>query len=314
VLGTIVATLALLIATPEQSAKPAEVGQQHQPPKQNADKSGGVVTPNEVLTPKRQRNPGREKKDGDADPDRWTHGDTIQTITAAATALYFGATVWILMQMRRANKHADDTHEESKADTAASLRLTADGLAETRRAVEVAATQAKAMAETVQIARLDQRAWVGVMKVTGRPAIGDRLDVGVDIQNTGRTPALSARSKMRVRLLSEYVGPALSDAQWVPFALRSRGVLAPGALSHLANCARTGVEPMVLTARDVAEIASGKLSVFVDGRIDYKDVFGAEHWVCFCYVWNRTDDCYTQYESGNETDEFLGATQAGIED
>ncbi|MEK6375882.1 MAG: hypothetical protein AABO58_24665 [Acidobacteriota bacterium] len=181
-----------------------------------------------------------------------------------------------------------------------------------KESADAALLQAKRMEETVRIARLDQRAWVGVVGVMHTALVSDfPFEVGVNIINSGKTPA-KGTVKMRVRMLPEFMKPDLADAAWVPGGTRSDGIFFPNALNHLRNYVRAGVEMTTLTKANVASIQVGMSKVFVDGRIDYVDVFDAAHWTEFRFVWNAIQDVFTQCSEGNGTDDEWVPRQAAI--
>lgn len=68
---------------------------------------------------------------------RWTHADWIQVVTAVSTALYFCATVWILVEMKRANKRERRIAVRSLWLTRKSNKLTSDSLNFTRESFEL---------------------------------------------------------------------------------------------------------------------------------------------------------------------------------
>jgi len=167
------------------------------------------------------------------------------------------------------------------------------------------------------IAKLDQRAWVGVVSLMHTPLTSNRpFEVGVNIMNSGKTPA-KGRTKMRARMLPEFVPPELAGAQWLPGGMQSHAIFFPNALGHTRNYVRSGVEMTTMTNGDVATLLTGFNKVFVDGRIDYVDVFGQPHWTEFRYVWNAFQDVFTQCSEGNSTDDEwtpLGEVAESTED
>jgi hypothetical protein len=136
--GCRVALLAFLLVTPQQSSKSGEVGQQHQPATKQASKPVTTTTAHQVLPENGQSDTSGKKDSGGADANRWTHADWIQAVTAAATALYFCATVWILVEMKRANTRERRIAARSLWLTRKSNKLTADSLKFTRDSFELA--------------------------------------------------------------------------------------------------------------------------------------------------------------------------------
>jgi hypothetical protein len=198
----------------------------------------------------------------------------------------------------------DDTHDLAIA-AQSQIELLAKHVDAAKLAADSAHHNVLVAVAQSNIARLNQRAWVGFVKIESRPspfAIGGWLQVGVDIRNTGKTPARGI-TRMRVRIMPEWEPPELVDAPWQPSSIRTRAIFFPGALSHVSNYARSGNDPIVLTPDLFFEIHTGALKVFVDGRIDYSDVFGVAHWSEFRSIWNPAESVFTQCEEGNGTDD-----------
>jgi|GEM_PF-1451675 len=247
------------------------------------------------------------------------------------TTLYLGATVKIWLAMKASNELAKAAQKEGKDAADADRELMGQQLAEMKttsagtldlalaakgqidllaKHVEAAKLAADSAHNSVlvavaqsNIARLDQRAWVSFMKIECRPfVIGKWIQVGVDVRNTGKTPARGT-TKMRVRILPDWEPPELAEAPWLPSGVRSRAMFFPGALSHTSGYARSGNEPIVLTTSLLLQINTGALKIFADGRIDYSDAFGAVHWSEFRCVWHPVECVFTQCEEGNGTDD-----------
>jgi hypothetical protein len=265
-----IAFLALLFAAPpQQSAKPGEVGQQHQQPQPNAEKAGNVVTPNEQLTKNPEPDPHRKEQSGKGDPDPWRHGDTINTITAVATALYFAATVSILVLMRDANKKAEKAYEDSARDTAESLRLTRE-------------SNAAAISQAQTIKRV-LRAWLATGDVARIPDINALPDkVLVPLLNTGHSPAQNVRIHIVMAFLNTLQFP--SEPEFPPFveedgAVRSTTIIPSGESKTVV------AEMPSLDDSQLHAITDRKGALFLYGRVEYADIFGDQHLTTFA-MWN----------------------------
>lgn len=58
----------------------------------------------------------------------------------------------------------------------------------------------------------------------------------------------------------------------------------------------------MLTTANVEDITSGKTKIYAHGRCDYADVFGAKHWMTFCFELDTRDlTSFTPCEAHNNT-------------
>jgi hypothetical protein len=249
---------------------------------------------------------GKEDK-GHASPDWPSWAVAFFTFGLFVTAVF----QWLAMhgqrklmagQLASMKTTGDDTHELALA-AKSQIELLTKHVEAAKLAADSAHNSVLVAFAQSNIAKLDQRAWVGVVGVMHTPLTPNRpFEVGVDIMNSGKTPA-KGKTAIRVRMLRVFEKPELKDATWAPMSTRSHGIFFPNALCHIRNYVRAGVEMSILTEADIATIKVGVNSVFVDGRIDYVDVFGHSHWTEFRYVWNTFQDVFTQCSEGNSTDD-----------
>lgn len=128
----------------------------------------------------------------------------------------------------------------------------------------------KALDASIAASRTDQRAWLGVKDITlSHPlVINLPIDISVNTFNSGRTPALDAD------LVEISVGD--SETHMTKTAPSTgRGVVAPNNNEVFLSSAAS--------PNNVIEaLISGRIRVYVRGRLEYKDIFGSPHQTLFC--------------------------------
>ena len=152
-----------------------------------------------------------------------------------------------------------------------------------------------------------ERAWMSVAPVQLNPAFGAgdannpqyRLAVGMNISNTGRTPARILRSTLLY---------AWTDNSWpLPFTpvylpeeitIHSGLLLMPNSqpIAHIAF-----LKPFdVLTVEQVEAVKDRKAFVYAYGFVEYRDVFDEKvvHETRFCYVYNFPQPGEPQFLKG----------------
>jgi hypothetical protein len=157
----------------------------------------------------------------------------------------------------------------------------ADDARSSRRHVrqQLAIAQASVDATDAQM-RLDQRAWVAVSDVRATDfAIGLPFVITVVFKNTGKTPAEHFRVASALDPIAEGHKPAFADLGAI-----SRGLLLPNGEANVMLNA-TSQSATGVTKSGLEQVKSGKLIIYVHGRITYDDVFGCHHWTTFCHFW-----------------------------
>ncbi len=162
---------------------------------------------------------------------------------------------------------------------------------------------------TIANFKRDERAWMAFKFMEGNLTftIGKSFLVPTQIVNTGKTPARDVRGKIVVGVLKngERLGLDYSPghAHYQVFA----GTIFPtGHIEQSFEGIQHGIpnaESIILNKPMWEEILSGKSLVVVHGRIEYKDIFGTDHWTTYCrYVLHPeliSEEC-TRY---NDTDD-----------
>jgi hypothetical protein len=176
--------------------------------------------------------------------------------------------------------------------------------AEMKRTSEASEKAAKAaensIAQARVTARLDQRAWVSTMTITGSvPIVDKEFSVDVLIKNNGKTFARAVTVNCRIRSVDsnqpppDFAGIEAEDMGGIP----SIALLAPGGQygSGASNSRK-------VTQDSVDKFISGKERVFVFGKITYRDVFDCPHWTTFCSIL-KTDGIYQVWGAYNDADD-----------
>jgi hypothetical protein len=128
---------------------------------------------------------------------------------------------------------------------------------------------------TIEQFHLDQRAWIGVVAVRKIDFQQNPIDLGVDLANTGKTPAFNVKSRIVVKFIPK--GEAVTIT-YLPIRLPNyRDTLFPGMVTTLRP---TSTPPIPATIAE--EVKSGSTVIYYYGWITYDDVFHQSHRTEFC--------------------------------
>ena len=154
-----------------------------------------------------------------------------------------------------------------------------------KKAVDLAERNIKA---TQEQSRLDQRAWIGGVEATPPPFTdgtsrvyikeGERIPIiGIVIINSGKTPARKIKTVQQMRAFANNIFKPVyvSDSP----IKKSISVLHPGGRDTLP------ITPfdIIITKEMINEIRSGKIVLYIYGKITYEDIFGRGHRTTFCH-------------------------------
>lgn len=180
-----------------------------------------------------------------------------------------------------------------------------------RAATNAAQQSAEAAVGAVETARIDQRAWIGGITITTKPAtpqIGEVLSIEVTIRNVGKTPAKQVEGHVVVEPVASGASPKFEYAGDLSIKL---GLLQPNtdylAILYPARSASTG-QPAPLTGEVYSALQKGESRLYVHGRLDYRDIFKRSHWTTFCYSLRPPqfafwDACAEHNDSDDENDQ-----------
>ncbi|HUZ94903.1 MAG TPA: hypothetical protein VMU57_08320, partial [Edaphobacter sp.] len=153
---------------------------------------------------------------------------------------------------------------------------------------------------TQESMREDQRAWIGMMQVTGIPEVGKPFHATAVLANTGRTPAIDFVAQTRMI-------PVVEGNKFVPNwkakapGIRSRTTLFPN--QTFSSTVKGSDNDVVVDQASLdAVINTGKVKAYVFGRACYKDVFKRKHWLRFCDLYDPVGKDYIACAQYNEVD------------
>lgn len=225
-------------------------------------------------------------------------------IVAVGTLVYTGAAVfqYCLMQqtakeqynlMKQTAKENSDQTDKIIAEAKSIATAARDSLEQSKRALDA----------SIEVSRSDQRAWVGMTEVApewrdadGKPLFikeGAHYHVGVTIVNSGRTPALKVRSKMRL-----WSFPA--NNKFVPdygnVTAQSVGVLPPQGKFIITSLPSL----KIINTSDIASLKNGSQILYLYGQIEYEDIFGIQHRTTYCSTLAPTLDSFLVHSTYND--------------
>ncbi len=144
--------------------------------------------------------------------------------------------------------------------------------------------------------RVDQRAWIGLLdiKIVQFLSAGQDFVVRVSIKNTGKTPATDVIFHARLQAISKGAVPNYSYGD-----TGGSGMMLPQSIgTHEIGMGHP------VPADTSRALARGERTMFLHGRIEYKDIFGDEHWTNWCYYLEGYGlETFTAYKEHNDTDD-----------
>jgi hypothetical protein len=171
----------------------------------------------------------------------------------------------------------------------------------TRAATDAAKAAKDSVAFARENARLDQRAWVGVIRVEGgAPQVDQIWKTNVSIKNDGRTPAKQLKVVMLRKTVEAGKSPDFTEEDRVSKEIHELLLLPPtegfvisGDSKDLKKVGKESLE----------SINSGKYIVFLFGTVTYNDVFNCSHWTKFCYKLDAASGEFSLCENHNDADD-----------
>jgi hypothetical protein len=155
----------------------------------------------------------------------------------------------------------------------------------------------------------DERAWMAFKFVEGSITftINKSFLVPTELLNTGKTPAKNVHGNIMVGVFEK--GEPLDfsySAGHANYKVQAGTIFPSGKIVESFEGIKHGqerTEPIIFTVPLKNDLFSAKSFIVVHGRIDYKDIFGIEHWTTYCrYVLHPeliSEEC-TRY---NDTDD-----------
>jgi hypothetical protein len=160
--------------------------------------------------------------------------------------------------------------------------ITANQLSEMKNATKLATQSGDAARFAMQ---LDERAWIVPMYSELKLTKNAPIVVPAPIINSGKTAAKDVSMKFGVELLKTGEDPDLAYKQG--HYSGSVGALFPNnpqplGLVVMRMNGRTAF-PLILTPAMHRKFGRGELWIAIYGDITYRDVFGTQHWMQFCF-------------------------------
>jgi hypothetical protein len=156
--------------------------------------------------------------------------------------------------------------------------------------------------EMKKSAQLDQRAWVGVIDISGNPTLNQPFIVTVQAKNTGKTFAKKLRSYVYFQSIPAGVQPSFSSDD-DPVVNQSMTLVAPGGDYKSQTDVLDEQEITIVTQAQLDDWKSGKKAFFASGKLFYEDIFGCSHWTTFCFYLRRNLQGYSNYKKHNDADD-----------
>lgn len=150
---------------------------------------------------------------------------------------------------------------------------------------------------------LDQRAWVAVSEISGKPESGKPYKISVMVKNTGKTFAkrFTGVAGFRAKQLSD-PGPDFAKDERENRDLTRIGLIPPNGVFTFDVNVKNGEN---LTDTDFETVTAPTMVPLVYGKITYWDIFGCEHWTTFCFRTYK-DGRFETYSAHNDADNNCG--------
>jgi len=156
----------------------------------------------------------------------------------------------------------------------------------------------KSLNATIAQFRQDQRAWVGIDNMAGKPVKGQVFKVVLTVKNTGKTPATNVRIWNHSQILAEI--PDINNGCRSAFTLNPAGprsVMNPG--EFFLAAAQPFTDPLPTELKDML----GSWTFYVYGCATYDDVYREHHWFTFCSRWDEHSQGFIPCDKFNNTGE-----------
>jgi hypothetical protein len=207
----------------------------------------------------------------------------IGSMAAFFTGLYALATVIQICLMERNSEIATKQTERMIEEAGRISAAIQDTIRQSKAALDA----------SIESSRTDQRAWVGACCVIGPPVdesgkrrpfmkAGEPITaIGVQIKNTGRSPALYVQSRVESSALSKNTS-FKAEYQHTKGMTPSPVVIQPG-VEVFVNLANNTVP----NEDSIKALSTGAFVYYIYGIINYEDVFRRAHQTTFCFFMRR---------------------------
>lgn len=268
---------------------------------------------NRLVSDVKRQISGRASKAQETVADKAARTTARATVWMAVFTLVLGltnlGTIWILVnQLNEMHTGGIDTH--ALAEAAKKQALAAESFGQSAGQIDtkigtaeedfkkMATNSEGAIKATQEAMRQDQRAWVGLMQITGLPEVGKPYEASALFSNSGKTPAAKFTHQARsivlpkgTQFVADYNAKQLGEQSFI--------TLFPNQFFHDDIKASNGQN---VAQSDLDLINSGTIVVYVFGRSCYDDVFGKHHWQRFCDLYDPAGKTYLSCSVYNEID------------
>ncbi len=142
--------------------------------------------------------------------------------------------------------------------------------------------------------RVDQRAWVGIVNIQIHRFLEPNRDFMVDIEtkNTGKTPALKVvfHNRLQAILATEQINRNFGESN-------GHGTVMPDSKQIISIG-----ENHPVSVETFEQVRNGVRTMYLHGRIEYRDIFGDDHWTNWCFRLVG-EDSFVAHSQYNDTDD-----------
>ena len=141
------------------------------------------------------------------------------------------------------------------------------------------------------VMRKDQRAWISPQVLGSQLTVDKPIGADIGFLNSGKTPAKKVEVKMRIEIIDTTNGPTfdysntmLIDGFEASLMLPNPRPL-PNPVLAIRQIAGTQTAEIINFTQDLSDkYNAGQVWFSIEGKMTYEDVFGAEHWMTFCFA------------------------------
>jgi Sec-independent protein translocase protein TatA len=169
-----------------------------------------------------------------------------------------------LTETQNSNARQAVLSEQTRKDASAAAKSSSD-------------ESAASLQATIQNFHADQRAWIGASPSTFDLSDGKPLAVIVSLTDTGKTPGLNLSSQVHWIDLPEDREFTLADVNYQKIEPILSGTIFPNQIVPVKAATFVSVGSF-------DDFRNGIMILYVYGRTEYQDIYGANHWTEFCYV------------------------------
>lgn len=216
-------------------------------------------------------------------------------------------------------KIASDSLEESRksaseqSNRAERITIANEQIAQiSKNSVETAQEVAKkSLDATIENFRLEQRAWIGPMAlkwddyIEGKKKVhikeGEQFKVGVNLINSGKTPAFNVKAFIIVTALKQGEKPDPQKRQEDELLHQTNAVMQPGGTFGLDNISAN----FIPSKNQIESLSRGERVIHLFGKIIYEDVFDQQHFTKFCMFLHQDLASFSGCPYYNETDDQI---------